>query len=286
MNNILKKWLLLTFVAGVLMIGCSRKNEESREVDYYDNSDNIQIDVSSEVLSFDVVLLTKDKLSDVRFVACSGKNLDASNINVSILNNSLDSYSDSKTEGLYCSDWLIDMEFAEEGDYEIDSLTLNVNGTEKVLEFKYPLKYKKEGGNDVINGQFYNTFVQSELPSSIIGTDETVQYEFETGVDCTFKGLNIKDFFDLSDAIYYVNGEKQELPISLKKGDKVYVQMNYKEHNDDINQYTYLLTNIEAVYELDGNEIVRSNAIVFDPISPMDEENEKLDLFVNNALGN
>ena len=285
MKRFVKKYFMIICASVILVTGCEKKKNV---IDYYDNSDNIQIDVSSEILSFDIVLLTTNKVSDVSFLTCNGENIDTSKINVSLINNSLESYANLKKEGLYCSDWLIDIEFLEEGYYKIDNMTLNVDGTEKVLEFKHPIEYTKAGGNDIINEEFYCTSFPCEFPSSMIGTEETIQYEFMTDVDCTFKGLNVKNFFDLSDAVYYVNdvSKKQELPIALKKGDKVFVKLNYKKHKEAINQYSYLITNMEVNYELDGNEIVRNGAIVFNPVSPMDEKNKKLDKFVDNVLKN
>ena len=77
---------------------------------------------------------------------------------------------------------------------------------------------------------------------------------------------------------------EQKLPISLKKGDKVYAQVKYNKLKKGVNAYTYLVTNIELLYEVDGKEMVRNGSIVFNPISPMDEENKKLDAFVSYIL--
>ena len=64
---------MIICVSVILVTGCEKKKNV---IDYYDNSDNIQIDVSSEILSFDIVLLTTNKVSDVSFLTCNGENID------------------------------------------------------------------------------------------------------------------------------------------------------------------------------------------------------------------
>ena len=137
---------LLGVVAIVCMLfsGCGMTKQSSNVEDYYDNSKNIKANISSNYFGLDVVLLTKKKVDKVEFLTCNGENIDTSKMNVSIINNSLDSYSNIKTNGLYCSDWLLEITFEDNSNYSIKNMTLVVDGVERVLEFDEPLKYNKE----------------------------------------------------------------------------------------------------------------------------------------------
>ena len=281
MRRIVKKMMVVMMSVCMLVTGCSKKTTTHHQKDFYDNADNIKVNVMADVLSFDVAFFTEKKVENVTLVSCNGENIDLSKMNISIVNNSMDSYANLKKDGLYCSDWLIDFQFEEDGYYRVDKLRLKVDGKDRELTFTDPLECTKESTDEAEENDFYCTVFPNGFSSEIIGTEDTFKYEFGAEKDCVFKGINALDYFNLDSAKYYLEDDEQEqqLPISLKKGEKLTVKLQYNKPDERINPYSYVLTDLEYLYEVSGKEVKRKEAVVFNPISPMDEKMKMLDAF-------
>lgn len=285
-----QKTLILLVCMCFLLVGlcaCENSDSETESQNFFVNADNIHINLNASILSFDISFLTADKIKDLTYLTCKGKNVNPSKIKVSVTDNRLDSYENLRTEGLYCSDWLIDMTFEEDGEYEIEAITFRIDGTEKTVTFDNPLKYTKGEVEGVFNDELYCSYFPCEFSSSMIGSDEWIEYDFNSDVDCTLTEIKLRSYFDISDAEYYLNGAEQKstLPIDLKKGDALKVRIHFSNCDDTVDAYSYLMTNLEYRYQYNGETKIKSRAVVFNPLSPMDDKNEKLIDFVKHMVG-
>ena len=264
--------IILIWIYVFLLLGCNKNIEKK----YYDNSKDIHINITSSILSFNLTFITSDKIKEVKYLLCQGKNFDYDNVNVSIVNNSLDMYKDKKIDGLYCSNWTVNIEFEQEGYYEVDSLTLELDGEKKEIEFTDPIKYTKGEENNIINDEFKCDVFPCSFPSSYVENDEVIQYEFNAEKNFKLLETTFSDYFDASVIKVFLNDKEVGFPVDIKEGDNFTFKIKFSSQNKRVNKYCYVMGNLFIKYEFNGNEIKRNGALVFDPISPMDEKLDKL----------
>ncbi|MBQ8828092.1 MAG: hypothetical protein IJZ90_03020, partial [Clostridia bacterium] len=273
----------VTFFLSGCGVSSNDSNTNEKVLEYYDNSDCINIDVASgNSLCFDIVFFTKEKVKNVEFVSCTGENID-NNYTVSIFDNTIDIYRDHCYRTLYCSDWMIEMIVTEEkADFAINSITLLVDEEKKEIDFSTPISFCSDSGNDMINDELCATYFPNEFSSTMINSNEVLEYSFAAESDCTIKNISIGAGIELANPQYCINGVKtvsDVLPIDVKKGETFTINFSYE--SSDLNRFSYVQTNLSLTYEIDGVETTRKGVVIFNPTSPVDEELERIDSYID-----
>ncbi len=282
--------LLMTFFVFICINGCTNKEKDSNNEDniasaqWYDDTDYIKIDCTSSAFGYSLTFLTKEQINDVKYVSCTGRNVDENTFsNIVVTDNTLDSVKDFKYKGLYCSRWGIDGDVNKDGEYTIDSVTLIVDGDKRTLNFKEPIKYKKQTDvNYVVNEDFSAVSFPNEFPIQFFENDETCEYEIIANKEFKLLGVESGGGVDVRDVEYSVNGITKDMldeGIDIKADDEVKINLGYKM--DNINDLYYVLTNLTIKYVVDGENKTSIGPISFKPLSPMDEEFDKLKNYID-----
>ena len=279
----LVKFLLMFFVTFALC-GCSKKSEVNQSNSaYYDNSDNIMIDVTASTFGFDIAFLTEEKINSVYLASYSGTGLDYENTQYFIYNNSLDLYSDYKYKGLYCSDWMIEFSFPDNSSVSIDSIALSINGEKRVVTFDNPLKYSNVSSYEyIINDVLYATNFPNEFSSAVINSDQVFTYEFEAAEACVLREVEMEGPLDIDIEGIMVNDldvDGLSDGISLSQGDKLTMNLSY--HGKELNECSYVMGDFILTYDIDNTEKQSTAVVVFNPLSPMDNKLVKLKTFAD-----
>lgn len=276
--------LLLVVVLLSIFAGCGKKEEKYENV--YDNSDAIHIDVKAESFGFEIIILSKEKVQSLSLVSYSGKNLDFANTKTACINNSLEIYRDYKYKGFYCSNWMLEFIFPGNSNIEIDSVTLGIDGEKRVLTFAQPIRYSNSSENKyIINDELYAMVFPNEFPSSALKGNGRYQYMFGAARDCVVKGINCSGNVKIVNPVFSVNDNMTLLEddgIALKAGDQLSIELSLQ--GDEADEYSYCISDFIVTYEVDRVERKSSAALVFNPLSPMDENLNNLKLFVDHKL--
>lgn len=283
----LRKFLICVLaILTLLAAGCSDAEKSQDVLEYYDNSKYISIDVvSGNVLCFDLVLFTKEKVNNVECIGLAGEGIGADTFQVSVINNTIDIYREHEYKNLYCSDWMFECKPNDENtDYVINEIELMIDGTVRKITFDTPITYNTAMGNDIFDEELEVYSFPNEFASSVINSGEYMEYSFVAN-----KKLEIKDVYtegDIKpDVKIFLNENREKeysLPLEVEAGTKIDMEISYSSNN--LNEFNYVLTNLYATYSVDGQEYTRKGVIVFSPTSPVDSELKKIDSYIDYIL--
>ncbi|MBO4484299.1 MAG: hypothetical protein J5738_02810 [Lachnospiraceae bacterium] len=276
--------LLLVGVLLYIIAGCGKEEKSLESI--YDNSDAVHIDVKAESFGFEIVILSKEKVQSLTLVSYSGKNLDYANTKTTCINNSLEIYRNYRYKGFYCSNWMLEFTFPSNSNIEIDSVTLGIDGEKRVLTFAQPIRYSNSADYKyIINDELYAMTFPNEFSSSALKGNGRYHYLFGAARDCVVKGINTSGNVKIVNPYFSVNDIPVSLGndgIALKAGDQLSIELSLQ--GDGADEYSYCISDFIVTYEVDGVERKSSAALVFNPLSPMDDELNNLKLFVDHKL--
>lgn len=286
MCKLRKLLICVSIILVLLAAGCSDAEKDQEALEYYDNSRYISIDVvSGNVLCFDIVLFTKEKVNSVECIGLAGEGISAETFNVSVINNTIDIYREHKYKNLYCSDWMIECNSNDENtNYVINEIELMIDGAVRKITFDKPLEYNTGMGNDIFNEELEVYSFPNEFASSLINSGEYVEYSFVAN-----KKLEIKEIYTESEInpdvkVFLNENRKKEysLPLQVEAGTKIDMEISYSSNK--LNRFNYVLTNLYVTYIVDGREYTRKGVIVFSPTSPVDGQLRIIDSYIDYVL--
>lgn len=287
MKNHIKNWYLWLLLSLVAMgcFGCGKSEPTKKLADIYDSAGQVYCNVNESKFGFDIALLTKEKVQSVSLVGLNGKNVTDERLKVVCFDNSLEVYRDFKYKGYFCSNWTFEFDLAGISDIEIDSMAISVDGERRVLQFEEPLRCTNNGEySSVFNEELCALVFPVEFSSYMLSETGKIEYSFETVRDCVFKGLETAGGVRIVEPVYYVNDTITELKdgISLKEGDRLTARIAYR--GEAANEYSYCVTELYVVYEIDGIKKQACFSQNFSPLSPMDEERNNLKRYIDYKL--
>lgn len=283
----IKKTLLIV-ISLLLIVGCSNKKEENKsKSEYYDNSEYIAVDViANNVLCFDLVFFTANKVESVEFIGFAGEGVKNDSFEVSVINNTLDIYRDHEYKDLYCSDWMFECKPDEDTTQcSINLMELKLDGEIKQIVFNEPLKYRVGEGNDIFNEELQPIAFPNEFASSMINSGESAIYSYIANNDVVLNEVIAGADIDVEVKIYLNEDKTQEysLPLKVKSGTKVDMEIAYKSNAQ--NRFSYVLSNLYITYSVGEEKYTKKGVFVFSPTSPVDEKLKKIDAYIDEILG-
>lgn len=281
-NMYKKKMLICILIISLLcIVGCSKNNTSSDKLDYYDNSDNLYVDVvANDGFSFDINFVTKEKIKDVKYLSIIS-DLDTDVVDINVINNTIDSYSNYKYKDFYCADYMFDCTLKTQVDeYIINGIVLEINGQKKKLEFKNPIKYKKGEENTIFNENFQVRAFANGFSSSMINSDEKPVYKFYANKKLTIEKIETIAGLNVDVSVFLNNDKtKYELPLEVEEKTEVIIEVKYT--SDTMNSFSYVLSNLNIVYSVDGTKNVCNGIISFNPTELVSNDLKEIDNFID-----
>lgn len=276
-----KKLICALIICLFCVAGCSKDDTESSKKAYYDNSDNIYVDVvANDGFSFDINFVTKEKIREVNYLSIIS-DLDTSEFDISVINNTIDSYSNYKYKGFYCADFMFDCELkTQANEYIIRGIVLEINGQKKKIEFKNPIKYKKGEENTIFNEDFQVRAFANGFSSSIINSNERPVYKFYANKKLTIEKIETIAGLNVDVSVFLNNDKtKYKLPLEVSEKTEVVIEVNYESNIMD--SFSYVLSNLNIVYSVDGKENVCNGIISFNPTELVSNDLKEIDKFID-----
>lgn len=273
--------MFICFCGSIVFIGCSKNDTSSDKLDYYDNSDNLYVDVvANDGFSFDINFVTKEKIKDVKYLSIIS-DLDTDLVDINVINNTIDSYSNYKYKDFYCADYMFDCTLKTQVDeYIINGIVLEINGQKKKLEFKNPIKYKKGEENTIFNENFQVRAFANGFSSSMINSDEKPVYKFYANKKLTIEKIETIAGLNVDVSVFLNNDKtKYELPLEVEEKTEVIIEVKYT--SDTMNSFSYVLPNLNIVYSVDGTKNVCNGIISFNPTELVSNDLKEIDNFVD-----
>ncbi len=279
--NIFRKICACVFVLSMLSLSACAGSNTSENTGYYDNSAYINVNVAaSNVLCFDMVFFTKEKVNSVEYISLAGEG-GADSFRVSVINNTIDIYSDHVYKGLYCSDFMFECTpDKQNADYTIDGIELKINGEAKKFKFRNPIKYNSGEGNNIFDDKLQVYQFPCEFPSAFINSGEYAKYDFIANEKIKLEEIYVGGGLEADVKLIQNGMEKEcEFPLEVEAGAELSLNIGYK--SEILNEFNYVLTNLYFTYECGGQKYTSKGVIVFSPTSPVDPELKTIDSYID-----
>ena len=258
----------------IVFLFSSCTSEQQEIANFMNTASNIFINSkSSDALSFNVALFSKEKISQIDYI-------------VNIIDNNIDVLNSYKYKGLYIKYIMVEITGKDNiKNCTFENLILNVDGVRQSLSFSTPVNHIFSEGNIFTEG-LQISVIPNEFPSSFINNEqESVTYEFYATEDVVLQDIRFDDFLSVSDVIYAIGDEdahNAEFPISVKKGETIRISFSFTSNS--ANELSYVATNIYFDYltKSDNTKHFNSVFVVFDPVYPIIEnDNTKINKIVD-----
>lgn len=170
-KNIVISFLILC----VMLIGCGQKNTTNVN-EFYDNGKFICVDVQADVISFNLALLTKNKIKEVNYLSVGGEDVSPTEFSGEINANMVELIENYHYRGLYFSYWMVTVTPNKKiTTAEINNMNISVDGEKKKIEFATPIKFVSGSGTK-FSGALEAATVPNEFSSSFIDNTQTCVY--------------------------------------------------------------------------------------------------------------
>lgn len=271
----------------IIFLFSSCTSEQQEIANFMNTASNIFINSkSSDVLSFNVALFSKEKISQIDYIGLEGTNVNNDDYIVNIIDNNIDVLNSYKYKGLYIKYIMVEITGKDNiKNCTFENLILNVDGVRQSLSFSTPVNHIFSEGNIFTEG-LQISVIPNEFPSSFINNEqESVTYEFYATEDVVLQDIRFDDFLSVSNVIYAIGDEdahNAEFPISVKKGETIRISFSFTSNS--ANELSYVATNIYFDYltKSDNTKHFNSVFVVFDPVYPIIEnDNTKINKIVD-----
>lgn len=281
---------LVIFVLSMCLIlsSCNEGNELSVEFDT--NAENIYVNTKSpNTMSLNLALFSKKKIKNVSYIGFESTNVNMEDFDVSIIDNELSELNEHKYKGMYTKYMLIEITKKNNvKECEINSIILNVDGTNQKITFKNPLKHQFDEGN-IFTEELQPQVIPNEFASSFINQTTTgATYEFYANEDVTLEKIYFDDYINPVNVTYAINDKgsnELSLPVKINKDEKISLNLSFTSEN--IKSTDYVATNMVFEYKINNGNTTKSNSayVVFDPVLPLEEGNlDNVDCLIDSSV--
>ncbi|WP_096156480.1 hypothetical protein [Bacillus sp. FJAT-45066] len=282
--------LLYAILLIMMMIPLACSNPSSGKMEFYSNADKVFVSSESEsVLSFEVTLFTKSKVTNLEFGGFEGTNVE--NSRAELINNTVDQIKNHKHKGYYISIVMVNV-MPEDGehDIEINKMVLLLDGKPNKVHFTTPIKHTFAGGN-----VFTNDFVPYILPNefstqAINNENDTFIYQFEAKEAIELQSIYTLDHIKPIISDIKVDGqlvEKDELlPLSIPADSVVEIALMFEGKTNELDMYHFVSTNLYFEYINVKTSEKQANvvALFFNPIYPIEDSMDHINRFIDHVI--
>ena len=281
-------WLVLVGLLA-LASGCAPVNgsPEPSVAEFATNASKVFVHQGgSGLLSFNLVLFSRQKISHVDVSGIDVADQDSSDFDVTVENNDFGGIENRSYRGWHTKVVLVTIT-APTGitNYEVAAMRLVVDGTPRNVEFTTHLVLADSGGNifaDAFQGRVLPNGFGSEF---INAPDQTALYRFTATEDLVLTDVYLPEFITIGSMAASIDQsslQEARLPLSLRAGQELYLELSFSSHVAD--EQSYVATTLFFDFTLTGTEERKTNgvSIEFDPISPLSEgDYSKIDRLID-----
>ncbi|MCI8409281.1 MAG: hypothetical protein HFJ09_08450 [Lachnospiraceae bacterium] len=253
----------------VMLTGCGKKS--TTEVhEFYDNGKYISVDVQADVISFNLALLTKDKVKEVNYLSLGGEDVSPTDFSGEIDANMVEQIENYHYRDLYFSYWLVTVTPNEEvTTAEINNMNISVDGEKRKIEFSTPIKFSSGSGTK-FSGALEASVVPNEFSSSFIDNTQTCIYTWNATEKLKITDIKANAFIEPH--IKFINEEKIESDKTSEKelSGSVTAEIVFKPLVEC--KFQSICTTMTVKYETEKGEDEFRTPLVFDPVYPINEE--------------
>lgn len=253
----------------VMLTGCGKKS--TTEVnEFYDNGKYISVDVQADVISFNLALLTKDKVKEVNYLSLGGEDVSPTDFSGEIDANMVEQIENYHYRDLYFSYWLVTVTPNEEvTTAEINNMNISVDGEKRKIEFATPIKFSFGSGTK-FSGALEASVVPNEFSSSFIDNTQTCIYTWNATEKLKITDIKANAFIEPH--IKSINEEKIESDKTSEKelSGPVTAEIVFKPLVEC--KFQSICTTMTVKYETEKGEDEFRTPLVFDPVYPISEE--------------
>ncbi len=259
-------------------------------MEFYSNADKVFVSSESEsVLSFEVTLFTKYKVTNMEFDGFEGTNVE--NVSAELINNTVEQIKNYKHKDYFTSIVMVNvMPEAGQHDIEISKMVLLLNGKPNKIHFTNPIKHTFTGGN-----VFTNDFVPNILPNefstqAINNENDTFIYQFEAKEDIELQNIYTLDHIKPVISEIKINGqlvEKDEfLPLSISADSVVEIYLTFEGKTNELDMYHFVSTNLYFEF-LNAKTLEKQANVValfFNPIYPIEDSMDHINRYIDHVI--
>lgn len=273
--RLLSRLCVLISILIVVLFSTSCSSNEAKN-DFYSNADYILVNTNKETaLCFQLSLFSKSKIEKVDFISFQGSNV--SDLKVDFIDNTIDEIKDYKYKGLYTKVLNFTVKPGSSKDITINEALLKIDGKEKKITFKNPIKHTYSEGN-IGSEEMMIGIIPNDMAATVINdSEELFTYVFNTQKDIELRSITIRDYLKPVDLKIKVDdvevGNIDSLPLDIGANKEVKIIFYFSSTNDAVNNVSYLGTNLKFEYNVKGSSDILKNdfLIYFNPIYPFQD---------------
>lgn len=281
--------LLYAILLIMMIIPLACSNPSSGKMEFYSNADKVFVSSESEsVLSFEVTLFTKNKVSTMEFDGFEGTNVE--NVSAELINNTVDKIKNHKHKDYYTSIVMVNvMPAADQQDIEIHKMVLLLDGKPKKIHFTTPIKHTFAGGN-VFSNEFVPYLLPNEFSTQAINSEDTFIYQFEAKEDIELQGIYTLDHIKPNITEIKVDGQlvdySETLPLSISAGSDVEIALSFEGKTNELDKYHYVSTNLyfDFINVKTAEKQANVVALFFNPIYPVEDSMNHINRFIDHVI--
>lgn len=277
-----KKIVISFLIVCVMFNGCGQKNT-TKVNEFYDNGKHISVDIQADVISFNLALLTKDKIKEVSYLSVGGEDVSPTEFSGEINANMVELIENYYYRDLYFSYWMVTVTPNEKVTAaEINNMNINVDGEKKKIEFETPIKFVSGDGTK-FSGTLEAATVPNEFSSNFIDNTQTCVYTWNA--TSRLKITDIKANAFIEPHIKSINQESVESDLISEKdvSGEVTAEVAFEPLQEC--KFQSICTTMTINYETEQGEDEFRTPLVFDPVYPLNEGNlENIEAFMDEII--
>lgn len=275
--------LIVIVIIVMLFSSCSINRENSV---YMTNASKVCVNYQSPAtMSFNLVVLSKKEIQNIKCIGVEGTNIEFEKFNVDVFDNSVEELKNYTKKGWRVNNYMVEISYKDNVENcAFEKIIFDIDGTIEKISFDTTPQHKLADGNVFSDVLQINIF-PNELPSSFINNNEqSATYEFTAKEDLSITGIRFKDFLNYDNVLYSIANENYQtasFPISVKKGETIKMSVSFSSAT--ANNLCYVVTNMYFDYITAAEESANfcGAVIVFDPIYPLNgEDMTKIDRII------
>ncbi len=269
-----KRFLSVLVIAMLLtstLFGCSQSNLEYADIDFATNASLVRVNTFDDTwVSFSLFMVSNEKITDFDVVAVEGDNVELSDFEFSTTDSYTKELEHYSYKGLFAKYSSFEFKLINDTvkDCTFDSITINVNGKNRKIDFEPSLKNDFSKTSN-FSGDLESNVIPNSMHSSIINTSDTMTYRFSVKEDLVINDIYYFDFLKPDNITYSLNNsehKKLEFPLSLNANDSI--EISFSVTSEEVSTQDEIYTNLIFDYTSKKDNIKQENSfyLSFSPL--------------------
>lgn len=255
----------LSLILAAIMMLCSLCScSNGTNIVFLENLVHCNITESSDDFGFNLIYLYKGKAPEIEFVSFDNQNANA--MLEKMIDDTFDSISDKAYSGYKAVilGFVLDTSAMTVGsELQINSITLSVNGNERVLDTNGQISVKKVSSTDE---QYYcNSIYSTNVPVVIFSqckNIESASFNYHTENAVTLEKFEFSDFMQIKDSSVYVNKQRigsidEVFPLTVEADKAICIEISGDFGDYDTFSDFYLNSLLHYSSAEDGTKILK-----------------------------